>query len=200
MFINLLPNHRFVDFYLEVRLFLAENYTFCRERRLHLTMLPLLGHGVDLLLVLVKLREDFAFSHLEFGVDHNGPVVLAIQKFRERTPEVLFTLGTNFFESPDGDVVEDERHRRRGLVFRVLFHAIGEALLRGDHKRFSVFLSDGYIFQTTDVDGCWLRELEVSQFRRFREFHFPLFMNEKGLFLKFRFWWKSFVFVAFFRS
>ena len=173
MLVNFFSNHH-LNFNLKVRLLPAKDHALYRECRLHFAVFPLVGHGVDLLLVLVELREDLALSHFEFGVDRDCPVVSAVQKFGKRLSEMFFALGEDGFEGPDADVVEGERHRH-GLELHFFFHAVGETFPRGDNERFSVFLSDGYFSQASDVDGRRLGKFKVSKFREFREFHLSLY-------------------------
>ena len=68
---------------------------------------------------------------------------------------MVFALGKDGFESPDGDVVEGEGHRR-GLIFRVFFQPVGKTLPGRDYQGFPVFFSDGNLFHVADVDGCRL--------------------------------------------
>ena len=134
-----------MNFYLKVHPFLADDHALCRERRLHLAVLSLVGHGVDLLLVFVKFREDFALGRFEFDVGGGGSIVSAIQKFRGRISETFFALGKDGFESLDGDVVENEGHRH-GLEFHVFFDSVGKTFQGRNYQRFPVFPSDDNLF------------------------------------------------------
>ena len=157
--VNFFSDHRFVNFHLKVQLLFADDHILYRERRLHLAVLSLIGHGVDLLPVFVKLRVDFALGHFEFDVAGGGSVVSAIQKFRGWISEMFFALRRNGFEGLDGDVVENEGHRH-GLVFRVFFDPVGKTLPGRNYQDLSVFPTDGNLFHLADVDRRRLGKFE----------------------------------------
>ena len=82
-FVDLWSDHCFVNIYLESRSFFAEDYSFYRKRRLHVTALPLVLHGVYHLSVLVKGCQDLSFGGIQLRVDGCASIVSAIQSFRK---------------------------------------------------------------------------------------------------------------------
>ena len=109
-FVDLWSDHCLVNFYLESSSFFTEDYTSYRKRCLHVTALPFVLHGVYILSVLVKGRQDFPLGGIQLRVDGCASVVSAIQSFQEWLFEVLFALGDDGFDDLGGNVVENEGH------------------------------------------------------------------------------------------